>query len=114
MKVHCRLNPLDKASARGKPVPFVHVDYTTKSGYERLEALVPKEEAERLRKTPFAAIQVSASTAVHFDLEGHPDDMTARESSVNKSAGIVEQVSCSRDWPWTLDPQLFLHTLWGP
>ena len=60
MKVHCRLTPLDKASGRGKPVPFVHVDYSTKSGYERLEALVPKEEAERLRKTPFAAIQVSA------------------------------------------------------
>ena len=32
--------------------------YTTKSGYEHLEALVPKEEAERLRKTPFAAVQV--------------------------------------------------------
>ena len=59
MKVHRRLTPLDKASGRGKPVPFVHVDYSTKSGYERLEALVPKEEAERLRKTPFAAIQVS-------------------------------------------------------
>ncbi len=58
MEDYCSMSPLDRASARGKPVPFVHVDYTTKSGYERLEALVPKEEAHRLRKTPFAAIQV--------------------------------------------------------
>ena len=41
-------------------MPLVHVDYTTKSGAERLDALLPKEEAERLKKTPFAAIQVSA------------------------------------------------------
>jgi hypothetical protein len=47
-----------KPSKRGKPVPIVHVDYTTKSGFERLDALVPKDEAERLKKTPFAAIQV--------------------------------------------------------
>ena len=39
-------------------MPVVHVDYTTKSGYERLEALVSNQEAERLRKTPFAAVQV--------------------------------------------------------
>ena len=40
-------------------MPMVHVDYTTKSGAERLDALVPKEEAERLKRTPFAAIQVT-------------------------------------------------------
>ena len=54
----CRFDPVMKPSKRGKPVPIVHVDYTTKSGFERLDALMPKEEAERLKKTPFAAIQV--------------------------------------------------------
>ena len=38
---------------------MIHVDYTTRSGAERLDALVPKEEAQRLKKTPFAAIQVT-------------------------------------------------------
>lgn len=56
MKLHRRLEPQDK----GTPFPLVHVDYSTKSGYERLEALVPTEEAERLRRTPFAQILVSA------------------------------------------------------
>ena len=56
--LRCRFDPVMKPSKRGKPVPIVHVDYTTKSGFERLDALVPKEEAERLKKTPFAAIQV--------------------------------------------------------
>lgn len=56
--LQCSFNPATKPSQRGKPVPIVHVDYTTKSGFERLDALVPKEEAERLKKTPFAAIQV--------------------------------------------------------
>ncbi len=58
--VHCRLETAEKPSRSGQPVPMVHVDYTTKSGAERLDALLPKEEAERLKKTPFAAIQVSA------------------------------------------------------
>ena len=47
-------------------MPIVHVDYTTKSGFERLDALVPKEEAERLKKTPFAAIQRALR-----DADGH-------------------------------------------
>ncbi|KAL3161264.1 hypothetical protein ABBQ38_009625 [Trebouxia sp. C0009 RCD-2024] len=42
---------------RGKPVSRVHVDYTVKSGPERLQAVLP-DEAERLMKTPFAVIQV--------------------------------------------------------
>ena len=54
----CSFDPVSKPSKRGKPVPIVHVDYTTKSGFERLDALLPREEAERLKKTPFAAIQV--------------------------------------------------------
>ena len=63
MKLHSRLKPQDKASLelQGKPrppVPSVSVDYIDKSGSERLEALVPIEEAERLRRTPFAAVQV--------------------------------------------------------
>ncbi|KAK9811501.1 hypothetical protein WJX72_004881 [[Myrmecia] bisecta] len=45
------------APAPGQPVPQVHVDYTTKSGPERLRAVLP-EDAERLSKTPFAVIQV--------------------------------------------------------
>lgn len=40
-------------------MPSVHVDYTTKSGAERLDALLPEEEAQRLKQTPFAVIQVS-------------------------------------------------------
>ena len=112
MEVHCRLNPLDKASARGKPVPFVHVDYTTKSGYERLEALVPEEEAERLRKTPFAAIQVSGITAVHIGLEDRPHDKTVCKSSVytkcrRSRTGVLQQ-------RLALDPQLLRYTPWGP
>ena len=43
---------------------MVHVDYTTKSGAERLDALVPKEEAQRLKRTPFAAVQVTSSPHV--------------------------------------------------
>ena len=49
---------------RGQPVPMVHVDYTTKSGAERLDALVPQEEAQRLKQTPFAAIQVRLRQAI--------------------------------------------------
>lgn len=36
----------------------VHVDYTVKSGPERLQALLPAEEVAKLQKTPFAIIQV--------------------------------------------------------
>ena len=43
--------------ARGQPVSRVHVDYTTRSGVERLHTLLP-DEAEKLQKTPFAVIQV--------------------------------------------------------
>ena len=42
----------------GQPVPRAHVDYTVKSGPERLHALLPAEEASKLQKTPFAVIQV--------------------------------------------------------
>lgn len=49
---------------------MVHVDYTTKSGFERLNALVPQEEADRLKKTPFAAVQVSRSSGLHSFLSG--------------------------------------------
>ncbi len=44
--------------AKGQPVSRVHVDYTVKSGPERLQAVLPNE-AEKLMKTPFAVIQVS-------------------------------------------------------
>ena len=33
-------------------------DYTTVSGIERMRALLPAEEVERLQKTPFAVVQV--------------------------------------------------------
>jgi hypothetical protein len=52
------LNHEKEEKDRRKPVPRVHVDYTTESGYKRLDELMPKEEADRLRKTPFAVIQV--------------------------------------------------------
>lgn len=42
---------------RGQPVARVHVDYTTRSGVERLHMLLP-DEAEKLQQTPFAVIQV--------------------------------------------------------
>ncbi|KAK9859835.1 hypothetical protein WJX84_000544 [Apatococcus fuscideae] len=45
-----------KPAPRGKPVVRAHVDYTEKSGANRLKELLP-EEAERLQKTPYAVIQ---------------------------------------------------------
>lgn len=36
---------------------MAHVDYTENSGIDRLDALLP-DEADKLRKTPFAVIQV--------------------------------------------------------
>ena len=45
---------------------MVHVDYTTKSGFERIDALLPQEEADRLKKTPFAAVQVRHSSGLKF------------------------------------------------
>lgn len=45
--------------APGQPVSRVHVDYTVKSGPERLQAVLP-DEADKLMKTPFAVIQVGA------------------------------------------------------
>lgn len=36
---------------------MVHVDYTSSSGIDRLDALLP-DEAAKLRETPFAVIQV--------------------------------------------------------
>ena len=50
--------------APNQPVSRVHVDYTVKSGPERLQAVLP-DEAERLMKTPFAVIQV---TTLHHRL----------------------------------------------
>lgn len=47
-----------KAEERGKPVGMVHVDYTAPGGLRRLHMIFP-EEAEKLKKTPFAIIQVS-------------------------------------------------------
>ena len=47
----------DQDQVLRKPVPLVHVDYTTTSGVQRLDALLP-EEADRLRETPFAVVQV--------------------------------------------------------
>lgn len=58
MSFHCRSAESDQKNpdARGQPVSRVHVDYTVKSGPERLQAVLPNE-AERLMKTPFAVIQ---------------------------------------------------------
>ena len=36
---------------------MAHVDYTAESGIDRLSALLP-DEAEKLRETPFAVVQV--------------------------------------------------------
>ncbi|KAK9806032.1 hypothetical protein WJX73_007367 [Symbiochloris irregularis] len=44
-------------AARNQPVSRVHVDYTLKSGVERLHMLLP-DEADKLQRTPFAVIQV--------------------------------------------------------
>ena len=38
-------------------VGMAHVDYTANSGIDRLDALLP-DEAEKLRETPFAVVQV--------------------------------------------------------
>lgn len=59
---HCRSPDSDQnIDGKGEPVSRVHVDYTVKSGPERLQAVLP-DEAERLMKTPFAVIQVSQTT----------------------------------------------------
>ena len=62
MSFHCRSVESDQKSpdAKGQPVSRVHVDYTVKSGPERLQAVLPNE-AERLMKTPFAVIQACCS-----------------------------------------------------
>ena len=39
-------------------MPLVHVNYTTTSGPQRLDALLP-EEADKLKETPFAVVQVT-------------------------------------------------------
>ena len=49
--------------ARNQPVSRVHVDYTVKSGPERLQAVLPGE-AEQLMKTPFAVIQVQCGRPI--------------------------------------------------
>ena len=54
----CRQDPTQNVK-EGQPVARVHVDYTVKSGPERLQALLPVEEVAQLQKTPFAIIQVS-------------------------------------------------------
>ena len=43
---------------------MAHVDYTHESGIDRLNALLP-DEAEKLRETPFAVIQVGCSSLQH-------------------------------------------------
>lgn len=52
---------LQNPKARG-PVSNVHVDYTVESGPHRIHEVLP-EEADRLKKTPFAVIQVSSANA---------------------------------------------------
>ena len=58
---HCILRSVQgkqgDAEEQGQPVSRVHVDYTVKSGPERLQAVLP-DEADKLMKTPFAVIQV--------------------------------------------------------
>ena len=54
----CRQDPTQNVK-EGQPVARVHVDYTVKSGPERLQALLSAEEVAELQKTPFAIIQVS-------------------------------------------------------
>ncbi len=54
--LHCRAG-VTASAGRGKPVPRAHVDYTLTSGPGRLKELLP-EEAESLKKTPYAVIQV--------------------------------------------------------
>ena len=67
MVLHCRSVESDQENpdARGQPVSRVHVDYTVKSGPERLQAVLPNE-AEQLMKTPFAVIQVGCGS--HLNL----------------------------------------------
>ena len=56
----CRAPDCQTASARrGAPQGSVHVDYDHLSGDSRLSELLP-EEAEKLRETPFAVIQVGS------------------------------------------------------
>ena len=50
-----------RAFAQRLLVGAVHVDYDHHSGIDRLQQLVPHEEALQLQKTPFAVIQVSSS-----------------------------------------------------
>ena len=56
--------------APNQPVSRVHVDYTVKSGPERLQAVLP-DEAHKLMKTPFAVIQVSRATLAGCQLQSH-------------------------------------------
>lgn len=44
---------------------MAHVDYTAESGVDRLDALLP-EEADKLRKTPFAVVQVHSRANLYI------------------------------------------------
>ncbi|KAK9817716.1 hypothetical protein WJX72_001133 [[Myrmecia] bisecta] len=57
---HVREQPKDPSilPKPGRPVARVHVDYTATSGADRLNALLPADEADSLRRTPFAIVQV--------------------------------------------------------
>lgn len=46
-------------------VGMAHVDYTANSGIDRLDALLP-DEAEKLRETPFAVVQVNTDPGTTF------------------------------------------------
>ena len=51
-----------KPIVQGLPVVRAHVDYTLRSGQERLKALLP-DEWEKLQKTPYGIIQVLVAQA---------------------------------------------------
>ena len=63
----------DQMGRPRQPVPLVHVDYTATSGVQRLNALLP-EEADRLRETPFAVVQVTH----------HPGFETVHQESIGE------------------------------
>ena len=91
-----------------KPVPLVHVDYTTTSGPQRLDALLP-EEADKLKETPFAVVQVTHRASL---LEA------PRSCILNVAPRLLERHSgCQRHQdpgPWMVHPHFSKTFRMGP
>lgn len=78
----------DKPAPRGQPVVRAHVDYTLKSGKERLHVLLP-DEAEKLQKTPYAVIQVPIFCWIHSSRAGTLQLQVCRNADLHVASLVI-------------------------